>query len=76
MSLIKDLVVQKEAGVPKRPIKVEEIPGLSKILSLPLVFGFDCDYHSLLWFGSRAAKVLLKHFKIRPIVFVIFKVTF
>ena len=50
------LVVQKEPGVPKRSVKVEEIPGLSKIL--PLVFEFGCGYHSLLWLGSPATKVL------------------
>lgn len=31
------LFVQKEAGIPKKTVKVEDIPGLSKFISLPLV---------------------------------------
>ncbi|XP_038881860.1 histone acetyltransferase GCN5 isoform X3 [Benincasa hispida] len=36
-----DLAVQKEAGVPKRPIKVEEIPGLKEAGWTPDQWGFS-----------------------------------
>lgn len=49
---LRNFFVQKEAGIPKKIIKVEDIPGLSKFFDNPQMFDLrifnivlmECDY--------------------------------
>lgn len=51
-ALIKNFFIQKEAGVPKKIIKVEDIPGLSKFFDILQIGGFSFSWFCTIIFAT------------------------
>lgn len=68
-----DLVVQKEAGIPKKSIKVEEFPGLSKILPSVLIV-IIIHFIGLVLCDKSTSEIFFS--LIRSVILMICKITF